>query len=713
MTYQSDQDDPFERADLLHAVRIERAELLQLFRQIQSLKSRFRPCSKRTAIVRRKWYRVNHLTSLLHQKMEKVSQNFERSLHYVGCTSQDLLLSRDTRFLLTKGFSFIPGHTPLHLSELHSAIHDFRNRMLWKAFWANKLSTQVFIPSEFRQLLRDFRQRYVSHHTAKECPNDIATKHPVIQDFVNAARHQLLSQWHNRRRFLPSNCSRSELLEIIELKNHPRIMLRKADKNLGMVVIDRDRYIQLCREEISRMDVCELPEYVVFDTMNTLQTEVTNTLHDLPWDLRSLFWDKMMQPTHDILRNLPYFYCVIKVHKDTLRGRPIVSTSSVPFVSLSAYLAWRLNTFISQHPWLSTHVVRDSQELIRSYDQRVYPQARHHLRGISFDIESLYPSLPTGTQVKASVKDFIRSFDPPDLSLLCFILDLLMDYNFFTFKGTFYQQCSGLAMGYSHSPPLANILVFLLLERHIDFTQWGLLTYRRFLDDGFSIMDGTAEDVHAFFSYLQQLSPLRFTWESGILTEGHEVSFLDLCAFFPLGTHQLCFRTHEKRLNRYNYVYYDSMHPEATKRGLVKTELIRHARNCSFFEDFVIFRNRFWHRLRARGYPKAWLRRSFLQVRWEDRERYLYPIHSSFRPTLLLFKLRFTYESMQLRVTHILHQSCTEQVLQSLGLQRKPYRILTCYRRSSNFAELLLRNRDHRLSHEIIRSVVCRGRFSR
>ena len=139
-------------------------------------------------------------------------------------------------------------------------------------------------------------------------------------------------------------------------------------------------------------------------------------------------------------------------------------------------------------------------------------------------------------------------------------------------------------MGYPHSPPVANLLMWILFEQFLDMGD--IVLYHRYLDDGVVIFDSTHDEVTKMLTAWNQSVPgISFTWEIFDLEQQKTpLSFLDLQ--FGIEGIELQFQTHQKKLNSYLYIPSNNMHPNAVKASLVKTELIRHARCCSTVEAF-------------------------------------------------------------------------------------------------------------------------------
>lgn len=222
--------------------------------------------------------------------------------------------------------------------------------------------------------------------------------------------------------------------------------------------------------------------------------------------------------------------------------------------------------------------------------------AQNQWIGIAFDLVDLYPSLPTGSEVLNLIYDFLSHWDVPDRLHIIHLLDFLFQFTWFSFRGRFYHQVTGLAMGHSHSPPLANLLVYLLLEKQMGLDSLNLPFYCRYLDDGGLIIDGTMESIAQLFADWNRPVPgLGFTYETCMLESGESFSFLDLSISQDLPPFfSIQFSTYQKSLNQYLYIHQSSLHPPLVKSSVVKTELIRYLRTNSIEEGFNKIKAQFW-----------------------------------------------------------------------------------------------------------------------
>ena len=171
-------------------------------------------------------------------------------------------------------------------------------------------------------------------------------------------------------------------------------------------------------------------------------------------------------------------------------------------------------------------------------------------------------------------------------------------------------------MGYPHSPPVANLLMYLLFENDLDMRR--IVLYHRYLDDSVVIFDSIKANVQRILNEWNCRIPgIKFTQDIFDLSQERvPLSFLDLQ--FGIFNCTLRFQTHQKQLNSYLYIPSNSMHPKSVKASLMKTELIRHIRCCSTKEAFVHMRDLFWHKLCLRGYSVLWLHKQFNTVKYEE-----------------------------------------------------------------------------------------------
>ncbi|GJP48980.1 hypothetical protein CLOM_g8249, partial [Closterium sp. NIES-68] len=81
--------------------------------------------------------------------------------------------------------------------------------------------------------------------------------------------------------------------------------------------------------------------------------------------------------------------------------------------------------------------------------------------------------------------------------------------------------------------------------------------------------------------------------------------------------------TFQKPLNVYQYFPFSSAHPSHCKRGFILGELQRYILRESSFRGYLGIRAAFYSRLRARGYPDAFLQPIFSSISYARRPELL------------------------------------------------------------------------------------------
>lgn len=80
-----------------------------------------------------------------------------------------------------------------------------------------------------------------------------------------------------------------------------------------------------------------------------------------------------------------------------------------------------------------------------------------------------------------------------------------MSSNYFWYKGNYYTQTKGVAMGAKYTPSVANIFMNRWGEEQIySAVRPNLILYRRYIDDILIIWKGTEESLQEFFDEINQ-----------------------------------------------------------------------------------------------------------------------------------------------------------------------------------------------------------------
>lgn len=144
---------------------------------------------------------------------------------------------------------------------------------------------------------------------------------------------------------------------------------------------------------------------------------------------------------------------------------------------------------------------------------------------VSFDVESLYPSVP----VEETVELFERWFEEcdirtEDIEVYMKFAKFAMRNSHFKFRGKYYKQTRGTAMGVALAPFLSSDIFMGNLGKKIHNEEWFPRVWRRYIDDIFAVIK--KNDLKLVHEKLNSLFPsINFTYGEEI---NKELPFLDV-----------------------------------------------------------------------------------------------------------------------------------------------------------------------------------------
>jgi hypothetical protein len=301
-----------------------------------------------------------------------------------------------------------------------------------------------------------------------------------------------------------------------------------------------------------------------------------------------------------------------KIHKTPIGIRPIIPSHSWYTTCAAKYLHRKLYPILKKFKW----VITDRLELIQEIEQKKFDSSTVKLATI--DVTALYTSidLEKGLNLVAILlKNHVEDFQIP------FYIDLMrwvLTNNYFQFKGNWYQQIKGAAMGGNASGIFAD-LVLVALERDIlpkVPKEHKAFLYRRYRDDILIAVD-TIKSAKAITDHLNGSNMLSFNMEQF----GDKVNFLDIT--ISLGQkfsikRQLDMKPFRKPTSNSLFTHYATYKPETTKTSWITGEQIRMLRACQTENIFRSAMLKFQTSLLKSGYPKKIIR-SQCKYKFADR----------------------------------------------------------------------------------------------
>jgi hypothetical protein len=180
----------------------------------------------------------------------------------------------------------------------------------------------------------------------------------------------------------------------------------------------------------------------------------------------------------------------------------------------------------------------------------------------------------------------------------------------FEFDGKKYLQISGTAMGKIFAPSYANIYMAEWEINAIGRSPNKPCFWKRFLDDIFLLWKHGIDKFNKFLDILNSHHP-----SIKVVATIHEISvdFLDLTIFkgenFPT-TGKLDTKVFFKKTDTHALLLKSSFHPKHIFSGILKSQVLRFHRLCSYKKDFDEACSKVFKILKQRGYSDRFLRKT-------------------------------------------------------------------------------------------------------
>ena len=434
------------------------------------------------------------------------------------------------------------------------------------------------------------------------------------------------------------NMSREESLALTKLRSRSDLVIRPADKNLGLTVMSKSWYLTACERILS--DPLTYAKVGPFEE-NRAQAFARRVFSRMKallshHDINDAFAKRILGDPD--LSRIPKFYIIPKLHKlspaKPFEARPLVSQVNSPTERASALLSDYLVGVVGvNHPW----IIRDTLEFLGDIDALVIPPSEETWL-VTVDVVSLYPSMNRARVVQAVFKAVVAhetknsshaTLAHPTATFISDLLTLVLDYGLFEFDDgttrTLFNQITGSIMGVKCIPPCANLFMAQLLDATIHNQRWSrFIAYMKgFIDDGFLVWSSSLAELNEFMLTLNSLDAnIKFTHSASL----DAVPFLDVLVFkgprFATDRH-LDYRPFVKEHNKFLYIPLSSAHPPHCLTGFIAGEARRLIRNSSDETYAVDACIQLFAHLLERGYPPAIIMLSLRKVSYLLRDSYL------------------------------------------------------------------------------------------
>jgi hypothetical protein len=552
--------------------------------------------------------------------------------------------------------------------------------------------------------MKSFRRTIRLRHIFQDDANNVIPKYwlpspwnPAFMDQrrdIEATVNVLQSSLKPNTNPIMPNINKRDIQQYNKLLNNEDTLVILADKNLGYAVVTKLWYLERCFDHLNSPSYTKVTEEYHKGvnnkpTINSLVDSLTDLIMEYEGQLASDEIKWILQKPKDEWQPMK-FYITAKVHKNPIKGRPIVPSMTWMTFHLSEWLANQLNPLLINTEW----VLKDSYDLLTALKTINNTELPKTLRVASADVDALYPNMDVNTGLKL-VNDFIEDLNWENRQKREFLIkamQFVLTKGYITFKGEIYQQTNGAAMGSPFIPPFANIYMYQLEKNTVyKYKELGLLLlYKRFIDDVFIITKDS--NISELQNELNSLHPaIKLTWTNA----AKYCNFLDLIVSVKNG--KLYTNVYQKQLNTYAYLPFHSYHTIAQKRGFIKGEAIRYARICTKEADFKIMVKLFTLRLQRRGYPLSFIQKSLGKVQHNDRHNYTVTSKPTTNKVIpLLFKTEYNPIVSHLNVRTALNQF-TANILKLANVHPSiSQKVTICYKMPPKLHVLTLKARKRK-----------------
>ena len=602
-----------------------------------------------TNILKKK--RIRRLyTGNKNQKRDKYNSSKEK-INQVNNNNITNLSSKDLNAteisVLNKGLTFVPHNFRLQYNEINNDIQRFER----------KLQIAYFFHRKNKKKNPNTHKRYFSK--SEPLSSIRSTWWPKklnahITDFCSVLK-QKIKELHTNRCHM-HNMSSREIKALKNLQENKDIIIKKADKNSGIVVMDRNDYHRKVLEMLNDSSV-----YSKIDDFDIsyVKSEADKLAYELyENDHLSLKQYKYIigyKPAY------PIFYGMPKIHKKNCPLRPIVSQISGPTYRINQLIHELLFVAESEIPYL----FKDTTAFLNIIQR--YKSVSENTLLVTMDVVSLYTNIPHDEAIEY-VSTFYEETLPawqkynhkitpiPKSNLIC-LLKFMLEQCTFEFDGLLYKQNYGCPMGAPASVRIANIFMYKLLNNFLrTYTNPVPDFLGRLIDDIFFLCNHGEEELLYFHNSLNNYHK---TIKFELNYSKNNVNFLDTTTYIEENTiHTKLFI---KPTDKKQYLHFTSCHPNHVKRAIPYSQALRYRRIID--DDNILLKelNTLKNKFTSRGYPIDLVTNNINKVHSIDRLATLQykntdttsnkHSNSTFLPLITTYSFKYTNKNNNLKYT--------------------------------------------------------------
>ena len=386
----------------------------------------------------------------------------------------------------------------------------------------------------------------------------------------------------NKKFKVKVNYTPEELAELNKLKNEKNLIFLTADKGGMTVIMEKTVYAEKMLE-IVQSDAYEKVQGNNFPATVSIglrkwcaeviklaistsksKSEIANVKKELAKELNKF------KPSADEEYKIPHMYGNPKTHKTRIPLRPIVSTIDSVLRNTELFLKPLLALAINN----SKYNIKNATSALDALKEL---KVDENTRLCSFDIKNMFNSIPREELLVISrkrlekQKKVLKTKTHLSPKQIVDLVAFTLKNTFFELNDEIYIQKTGLAMGSSISPILADIYMEHFLEKTFKGTMFKMLLFLKYVDDCICVFNCKKVDEEKLLDHLNtQNTHIQFTIEK---EENSSLPFLDL--HIHRNTNKLTFTVYRKPTDKGILLNFKSNHSFTTKATVVRAGLHR------------------------------------------------------------------------------------------------------------------------------------------
>ncbi|XP_068738712.1 uncharacterized protein [Montipora capricornis] len=307
-------------------------------------------------------------------------------------------------------------------------------------------------------------QSYVTMRRLPVVDFIIATENAICLSSLNEAKSEFLRSKvcdtlrKNKARVMNLNKDEGEALD--GLTKHENVVILPADKGSCLVVLNCEDYDQKCKSLLNDKKNCKPIGYNPTNGLRKKVCAFTNKIYTegtINVDLKRKL-DPPSEPSE------PAFYGLPKIHKpEPSPLRPIVSSIGSVTYNLAKHAAYILRPLVccSSHHLKNTPTFAEKVREIKLTTEETIT---------SYNVSALFTSIPpdeaiTTIRQRLEKDEILAERTCLSIEEVVELVDICLTTTYFSFKGKFYKQIHGCAMGSPISPIVANLCMEVFEER--------------------------------------------------------------------------------------------------------------------------------------------------------------------------------------------------------------------------------------------------------